>query len=86
MAWIMIVSGLVLIALGTLAALKVRAHMWGDTRTAWQLLVNFDRPTFSHWIHEYDQPDKWLLGLGLFLRFPAAIVVLWGLAGLVWTS
>lgn len=86
LAWVLIILGVLLIALGTLAAMRVRAHMWGETRGMFQALINFNRETFHYWMHEYDEADKWLLGLAMGIRFPAAIGILWAIAGLAWTG
>jgi len=85
LAWVIIVVGVILIAVGTAAAVRVRAHMWGETRSILGALISFNRDTLHYWFHDYDEADKWLLGLAMIIRFPVAFAILWAIAGLAWT-
>lgn len=81
-AWFLIILGVLVIAFGTLAAIKVRSRMWSETGSLLQSLLNVNRDTWNYLLHDYEEPDKWLIALIMALRFPAAIGILWGGAGL----
>lgn len=83
MAWILIVVGVVLIAIGTMCMMRVRAHMWGETRTLFEAFFNQSRETLGYLIHDYDEPDKPLIFLALIGRFLGGIGVVWGMIGLL---
>lgn len=85
LAWLILVVGVLLIAVGTAAAVRVRAHMWGETRNILGAFISFNRDTLHYWLHDYDEPDKWLVGLAMILRFPVAFAILWAIIGLAWT-
>ena len=85
MAWVLIIVGVVLIALGTLCAMRIRSHMWGETTSLLQAFFNHSRETIGYLIHDYDQPDKPLMFLGLFGRVVGGLGVVWGMIGLIWT-
>ncbi|HRF59753.1 MAG TPA: hypothetical protein PLH94_07560 [Fimbriimonadaceae bacterium] len=83
-AWALIVLGVVLIAVGTAGMIRVRSHMWGETRSMFEAMFNSTKGTLSYLLHEYDEPDKPLILLGLVGRFLGGVLVLWSLIALIW--
>lgn len=84
LAWVFLVVGVLLLAIGTAAAVRVLAHMWGGTRSLIDVLIALNRPLSGYFLHDYDEPDKVLMGVLLVGRVPGVILTLWGLAGLIW--
>lgn len=49
-------------------------------------MLNRGVPTLGYLLNDYDEPDKWLIVLGLVGRVLGGLLFLWGLAGLAWSS
>lgn len=91
LAWILVAFGVLLVAIGTAGALRVRRRMWQDASDSDTLpgqvvghLLMRGRGTLAYLLHEYDEPDKGLILLGLVGRVIGGLAILWGLAGLIW--
>lgn len=91
LAWVLVVVGVLLVALGTAGALRIRRRMWEEANQSdsvggllvGQVLLR-GRETFSYLLHDYDGEDRPLIFLGLFGRVVGGLAILWGLAGLIW--
>jgi hypothetical protein len=82
LAVLCILVGVVLITLGVLCTRKIRAHMWATQTEPVEMAFNLIRKTQPYLIHEYDEPDKWLMMLGYVGRYPGGLLLLWGIAGI----
>lgn len=86
MAWVFIVLGVVLVAIGTAGMMRVRRHMWSESRTLLEAIFTSSRETLSYLLHDYDEPDKPLIFLGLVGRIIGGILVIWSLIALIWAG
>lgn len=82
-AWAFIVVGLILIAVGTVGMMRVRRHMWDETRSTLEAIFNASRETLGYLLHDYDEPDKPLIILGLVGRVIGGILIVWSLIALI---
>ncbi|HRI44420.1 MAG TPA: hypothetical protein PLL78_07650 [Fimbriimonadaceae bacterium] len=84
LAWILLVVGVLLVAIGTAGVLRVRRRMGEEAEGMLGHLLMRGRGTLSYLIHDYDGQDRGIIFLGLFGRVIGGIVIVWGLAGLIW--
>ncbi|HRK20897.1 MAG TPA: hypothetical protein PLX06_03780 [Fimbriimonadaceae bacterium] len=81
-AWVLIILGAILIVIGTAGAMKVRRHMMDEAGNFFELVLMRSRETFSYLLHDYDEPDKFLILLGFVGRIVGGLLILWAGIGL----
>lgn len=84
LAWILLVVGVLLVAIGTAGVLRVRRRMGEEADGLLGHLLVRGRGTLSYLLHDYDGEDRGLILLGLLGRVIGGIAIVWGLAGLIW--
>lgn len=82
LAYVLLALGAILIVLGTAGAMKVRRHMMDSASGFFELLLMRGRETFSYLLHDYDEPDKRLILLGLVGRVLGGLMIVWAAIGL----
>lgn len=82
LAYVLLALGLLLMVVGTLAALKVRRHMMAGAASWLDWFMMRERETLGYLLHDYDESDKPLILMGLAGRFFGGLLALWAAIGL----